>query len=1215
VLARFAVGTAFIGVLFLACAEAVWPYDIVSERVSATQNDTRATSIALGESGEPRIALMTSGSLRYAWLEASSWHMETVDDSIGEAGECSLAIDSVGRPHVVYVDRSLDDFKYAYKDATGWHVETVADGFADVDSYISLAIDGADQLHVAYSPRHSRVGYAFFDGSAWQTEVLYATDYVYGVAIALGPSGYAHIVMCVKKNGDPGPDGVRYAYQDITGWTQEDVAMTADVFAWLCSIDVDGAGRPHITYYQQDTGDEEQRGLRYALREGTSWSIEWLAQGDDRGVHSSIRLNSLGHPRVAWFDERLEEGNLYLTYSDGAVWHTDAADLGSWCGRYASLALDMDEDPLISYSGGGYTKLAYVDKRAPSPDPTTWAEVPVMSDQVSVSMAATAASDPSGVEYYFDETTGHSGGNDSGWQTETSCVDAGLDDSIEYCYRVRARDSLGYETDWSTEECVTVVDTTPPIWPDPWDSGPYESSGGEISMTINAATDPNGVEYHFEETTGNAGGDDSGWQDGLTYTDSGLEERTQYCYQVKARDKSSNGNETAWSSNVCKTTTEWSAPTPDPMTFATYPEALGERSIRMVATTASDTSVPIEYYFTETSGNPRGTWSVWQESTELVDWGLQPNTTYCYNVRARDAAPNQNETAASATLCARTNHLPVPTGAPAIDWKGFSHGEGPEYPSPWSELKDVAVDPSGNIYAVGELGWDDGLEDWNGVAVVTKYAPDGTQLWHDLYELPDIYCHPRAACTDTAGNLYIVGAWAPPGGAAWPGWFLTKMSADGRDVSTYSSDSSWCVLYSVDVDAEGYAYVCGNFWIDGWFTGKFDFESGSYVWTRGYAANPDTNNLEDRVEGVLGADGYYVAKNYTANENDGTLMVRHRLSDGIIDKNVACDLAAGTEELVTALAADAYGQIVGTAWAPGSNSGQIVKFGPELNLEWNMTVTTDAMPYLSLRSVTTGPDWRIYAVGREGNREPLWQNDEDSHAFVFCTTGDGTYLWDHTYDAGGPSEKEWGVADGVGCAPDGTQTYVGATLSYSETGWARSLSILAYGDDPVEVEDDPTAASFRVVAETGEVRADGTIYAAGIGMGAADVAEWICISEPVEPGDVLEHDPERPGCYRLSSGPASSLIAGVVSTKPGAVLGEGSIEGASALLALTGIVPVKVMDEGGPIQTGDLLVSSSTPGHAMRWPGEDGCLCTLVGKALEPMTGESGVILVLLTAH
>jgi hypothetical protein len=93
------------------------------------------------------------------------------------------------------------------------------------------------------------------------------------------------------------------------------------------------------------------------------------------------------------------------------------------------------------------------------------------------------------------------------------------------------------------------------------------------------------------------------------------------------------------------------------------------------------------------------------------------------------------------------------------------------------------------------------------------------------------------------------------------------------------------------------------------------------------------------------------------------------------------------------------------------------------------------------------------------------------------------------------------------------------------------------------------------------------------------------------------------------------LVAGVVSSQPGLLLGGTEPIDGKALLALCGIVPVKVTNEGGPIQPGDLLVTSSIPGHAMRWTGPMPCPCALVGKALEPMADESGVILVLLTAH
>jgi hypothetical protein len=174
-----------------------------------------------------------------------------------------------------------------------------------------------------------------------------------------------------------------------------------------------------------------------------------------------------------------------------------------------------------------------------------------------------------------------------------------------------------------------------------------------------------------------------------------------------------------------------------------------------------------------------------------------------------------------------------------------------------------------------------------------------------------------------------------------------------------------------------------------------------------------------------------------------------------------------------------------------------------------------------------------------------------------------------------------------------------------------------------------TAAVFRVTSE-GDVLADGPYCGQAFVTGAADVAEWVLVSEPVGPGDVLELDPENPGHYRKSCGPCSTLIAGVVSTDPGFVLGtnpstlnlgpwtgdSGLRPSASALLALIGIIPVKVTAEGGLIRPGDLLVSSSTSGHAMRWDQESHSpMCSFVGKALEPLTGESGLILVLLMAH
>ena len=60
-------------------------------------------------------------------------------------------------------------------------------------------------------------------------------------------------------------------------------------------------------------------------------------------------------------------------------------------------------------------------------------------------------------------------------------------------------------------------------------------------------------------------------------------------------------------------------------------------------------------------------------------------------------------------------------------------------------------------------------------------------------------------------------------------------------------------------------------------------------------------------------------------------------------------------------------------------------------------------------------------------------------------------------------------------------------------------------------------------------------------------------------------------------------------------------------LAVVGVVPVNASAENGPIQPGDMLVASSTPGHVMR-AGPNPAVGTVIGKALEPLDEGTGVI-------
>jgi len=96
-------------------------------------------------------------------------------------------------------------------------------------------------------------------------------------------------------------------------------------------------------------------------------------------------------------------------------------------------------------------------------------------------------------------------------------------------------------------------------------------------------------------------------------------------------------------------------PTPNPMEFSTPPYADSTTSIRMIAALATDAiSPPVQYFFDFVSGGSGGNDSAWQDARMYLDTGLEVNTQYTYRVKARDTAPNLNETAYSAQYTVAT---------------------------------------------------------------------------------------------------------------------------------------------------------------------------------------------------------------------------------------------------------------------------------------------------------------------------------------------------------------------------------------------------------------------------------------------------------------------------------------------------------------------------------------------------------------------------------
>lgn len=140
------------------------------------------------------------------------------------------------------------------------------------------------------------------------------------------------------------------------------------------------------------------------------------------------------------------------------------------------------------------------------------------------------------------------------------------------------------------------------------------------------------------------------------------------------------------------------------------------------------------------------------------------------------------------------------------------------------------------------------------------------------------------------------------------------------------------------------------------------------------------------------------------------------------------------------------------------------------------------------------------------------------------------------------------------------------------------------------------------VERTGAVRSDIGFYTP-----ASDFADMLPADGDLDAGDVLVINSD--GILTRSTQPYQTNLAGVYSTQPGFVAGqpiESELEGYIPL-AMVGVVPVKVVDENGAIQPGDLLTSSSTPGHAMKADG-DAPQGSVIGKALSPLGTGTGWI-------
>jgi hypothetical protein len=196
------------------------------------------------------------------------------------------------------------------------------------------------------------------------------------------------------------------------------------------------------------------------------------------------------------------------------------------------------------------------------------------------------------------------------------------------------------------------------------------------------------------------------------------------------------------------------------------------------------------------------------------------------------------------------------------------------------------------------------------------------------------------------------------------------------------------------------------------------------------------------------------------------------------------------------------------------------------------------------------------------------------------------------------------------------------------------------GDQPFLTIEDDTAgyAAIRVQGVGGEMLfapqsylngSDGNAYAKlansgdlsvkslNVRSGAALAEAFEFSATEITEGSVVVIDPEFPGKLKLSAEAYDKRVAGIVSGAKGVSPGislreEGILEGGQNV-ALTGRVYVLADASNDAIAPGDLLTTSSTPGHAMKASDPTRSHGAILGKAMSGLREAKGLVLVLVT--
>ena len=255
--------------------------------------------MAIDSNDNPHIAYYraqapsSDGGLKYAQWTGTAWNLTMIhDDQIILPGKhVSIALDSLGHPHIFYGTWYHSEFWYIHWNGTDW----LKSKMGNHGEHFSIIIDSSDNVHVSYTDganvegySSSRLHYLTNKGGSFVGQDI--ADAGGGTYIDIDSNGNPAIAYnylqpdTLTPNKSPAYvkwDGSKWEYHNIS-----DDGSTDDL-----SLALDSNNEPHISY------TNENGEIKYATFNGDIWTIGIVASS---GGHSSIDLDNTGSPHISY---------------------------------------------------------------------------------------------------------------------------------------------------------------------------------------------------------------------------------------------------------------------------------------------------------------------------------------------------------------------------------------------------------------------------------------------------------------------------------------------------------------------------------------------------------------------------------------------------------------------------------------------------------------------------------------------------------------------------------------------------------------------------------------------------------------------------------------------------------------------------------------------------------------------------------------------------